>query len=130
MKWPSDIVLDAVVLVWKVFRVIEQDNDLLTQFAAGSSRKILVNLSIKWLEDVQCEHWRNKCQSCNLFGWDYLKRILTITSNCIIANKVKILNSTVVSLSRERQTTRKLKKLTRPRATDSKVKSAKKYRTS
>ena len=79
LKWPSDIVLDAVVLVWKVFRVIEQDNDLLTQFAAGSSRKILVNLSIKWL-DVQCEHWRNKCQSCNLFGWDYLKRILTITS--------------------------------------------------
>ena len=43
LKWPSDIVLDAVVLVWKVFRVIEQDNDLLTQFAAGSSRKILVN---------------------------------------------------------------------------------------
>ena len=25
LKWPSDIVLDAVVLVWKVFRVIEQE---------------------------------------------------------------------------------------------------------
>ena len=132
LKWPSDIVLDAVVLVWKIFRVIEHDNYLLAQFAAGSSRKILVTLSIKSLEDVQCEHWRNKCQSCNLFGWDYLKRILIITSNCIIANKVKNFNYTVVSLSRERQTTRKLKKLTRPRTTDSKVKlkSAKKCRTS
>ena len=31
LKWPSDIVLDAVILVWKIFRVTEQDNDLLTQ---------------------------------------------------------------------------------------------------
>ena len=130
LKWPSDIVIDAVVLVWKIFRVIEQDNDLLIQFASGSPRKILLELSIISVEDSQCEHWRNKCSNCNLFRRDYLKRILTITSNCIIANKVKNFNSMVSSQARRKETARKLKKLTHPTATDDDAKSAKKHRTS
>ena len=101
LKWPSDIVLDAVVLVWKIFRSIEQNSMLLVQFANRSPRKTLVDLSIKWLEDAQCEHWRNQCHNCKLFGWDYLKKIITITSNCITANKVKNFNSIIVSQSRE-----------------------------
>ena len=119
-----------MVLVWKIFRLIEQDNDLLIRFASGAPKKTLLELSIISLEDAQCEHWRNKCPNCNLFGWDYLKRILTITSNCIIANKVKNFNSMVISQSRQKETTRKLKKLTHPTTTDSDVKSAKKHRTS
>ena len=35
LKWPSDIVIDAVVLFWKIFRLIVQDNDLLIQFVSG-----------------------------------------------------------------------------------------------
>ena len=46
LKWPSDIVLDAVVLVWKIFRLIEQDNDLLIRFASGAPKKTLLELSI------------------------------------------------------------------------------------
>ena len=115
LKWPSDIVLDAVVFgTWKIFRNIEQSSMLLTEFANGSPRKTLVDLSIKWLEDAQFEHWRNQCHNCKLFGWDYLKKIITITSNCIIANKVKNFNSIIVSQTREKQNFRKLKKVTHP----------------
>ena len=87
LKWPSDIVLDAVVLVWKIFRSIEQSSMLLAQFASGLPIKTLVDLSIKCLEDAQYEHWRNQCHNYELFGWDYLKKIITIKSNCIIAKQ-------------------------------------------
>ena len=52
LKKHSDIVLDAVVLVWKLFRSIKQSSMLIAQFANGSPRKTLVDLSIKWLEDA------------------------------------------------------------------------------
>ena len=100
LKWPSEAVIDAVIIVWKLFVLIERNDKMMNQFVSGSSRKILVELATTKIESVQSEIWRNKCVHCDQFGWNYLKRILTITSNCIISNKVKNFNSQVAFQSR------------------------------
>ena len=40
LTWLFDIVLDVVVLVRKILRVIEKDNDLFIQFVSGSPKNI------------------------------------------------------------------------------------------
>ena len=50
LKWPSDVVLDAVIITWKIFMIIEQNDELLNRFIAGSSRNTLVHLSFSTIE--------------------------------------------------------------------------------
>ena len=107
LKWPSNIVVDSIVMVWRCFSVIEQNESLLKMFSTGPSREILVQLSLTLIELDSNEEWRINCQKCSTFGLDILSKLITVTSNCIIANKVKNVNSVLLSRS---ENCRKLKK--------------------
>ena len=86
--------------------VIERSDDLLIQFVASPSRRILVDLATSRIENVQSQNWRDKCVHCEKFGWDYLDIILTVT-NWIISNKVKNFNSKVAYRSSDKIRDRK-----------------------
>ena len=105
LKWPSDCVLEAIISLWKIFVKIEQNDHLMQTLIAGPSRKIIIQLTIDLIEENQSESW---CTGCNALGWDVLRKLLTSTTNCILSNKVKNLNSQIASRGEEK---RKLKKL-------------------
>ena len=108
LKYPSEIVLDAIIVVWKLFILIENNSELMSLFLGGPSRKILVDLTLNYLEDSnECDSWKYTCPSCNVCGLSIVRRLIFVASNCLIANKVKNYNSIVVSKGIEK---RKLKK--------------------
>ena len=45
LKYPSEIVLESSVIVWKIFMTIKNNNELMVKLLEGPSRKILVELS-------------------------------------------------------------------------------------
>ena len=109
LKWPSHIVIDAIIIVLKIFITIENDETLMRRFLAGPSRQILIQLTIILIEESQSINWRNTCSFCNVQGWTILRKITTITANIILTNKVRNVNSAL----REQQKnihSRKLKK--------------------
>ena len=74
----------------------------------GPCRKILVDLSMNViLEAGGCQLWSEQCASCSVNGFHVLQKILFVTGNCLLANKVKNYNSMVIFKSTEE---RKLKK--------------------
>ena len=108
LKYPSEIVFDSIIVVWKNFLIIEHNSELMSIFLNGPSRKILVDLALNDLENSEgFEIWRNSCASCRVCGWSIVRGLVFIASNCLIANKVKNYNSIVVSKGIEK---RKLKK--------------------
>ena len=109
LKWPSNIVVESIVMVWRCFSIIEHNESPLRQFSTGPSREILVQLSLTLIELDSNEDWRRSCPNCSTLGWDILSKLVTVTSNCIIANKVKNTNS--VLLSSRSENCRKLKKV-------------------
>ena len=50
LKYPSDEVINAVITLWKILYRIEQNNNLMRQFLAGTSKTILIQLSISRIE--------------------------------------------------------------------------------
>ena len=52
LNWPSDVVLEAVVMMYKIFVVIDKDNSLMSVLTNGPSKQILVSLSIKHVENT------------------------------------------------------------------------------
>ena len=92
LKWPSDVILDSVVILWKIFVSIDNNKSLLV-LAQGSSKQILVSLGIKYIEGEYSETWRNTCSSCSTVYWDILRQLFSVMANCIISNKIKNYNS-------------------------------------
>ena len=110
LKYPSQIVMDSIIVVWKnlLTSKIEHKSELMSVFLKGPSRKIIVDLTHNYLENTEgFEIWRNSCASCRVCGWSIVRRLVFVASNCLIANKVKDYNSIVVSKGIEK---RKLKK--------------------
>ena len=93
LKWPSHIVIDTIIVVWKVFVAIENEKLLMLRFLSGLSRKILIQLATLYIEDTQSENWRNICSCCNQQGWTILHKIISVAANCILENKVRNANS-------------------------------------
>ena len=93
LKWPSHIVIDVIIVVWKIFTAIENEKLLMLRFLSGPSRNILIKLATLYVEDTQSENWRNICSCCNRQGWPILHKISSIAANCILANKVRNANS-------------------------------------
>ena len=106
LKWPSDISLSLVILVWKIFISIKGNQKIWEIFVIGRCRNILVELSKNLLQVADSDHWRNTCPQCDTEGWDIAHKLIYVTSNCIISNKVKNHNSQISS----KEETRKLKK--------------------
>ena len=110
LKWPSHIVIDSIIIVLKIYMTIEGDYNLMQQFLALPSRKILIQLTITYIEDTQCVNWRNTCRSCNQQGWTILRKITSIATNCILTNKVRNVNSRLRELANSNSENRKIKK--------------------
>ena len=74
----------------------------------GPSRKILVDLNLKSIADNDDYNlWMNICSFCAVRGSHILHRLVFVSANCFLANKVKNYNSMVISKGMEK---RKLKK--------------------
>ena len=65
LKWPSDIALSLVILVWKIFISIEGNQKIWEIFVIGRCRNILVELSKNLLQVADSDHWRNTCPQCD-----------------------------------------------------------------
>ena len=108
LKYPSESLLCVVIMLWKIMVVIENDNNLLTLFVEGSSRNILVELTLVFMEEIgDIDVWRTICVNCNTSRLGILRKLVFTAANCIIANKIKNYNSLVSSKAIEK---RKLKK--------------------
>ena len=116
LKYPAMEVLESCILLWKIYTAIEEQPILFNKFISSTPRKILVSLSTIKIENTSSltEFWRSKCDNCLKVKWDILKKILCTISNCILANKVRNLNSLKVLKSSKRtsniEDNRKLKK--------------------
>ncbi|KAI6654495.1 hypothetical protein LOD99_891 [Oopsacas minuta] len=110
LKWPSSDVIDAIITLWKVFSSIESQPSIFNSFITGPSRSILIQLTTSLIEDEQAEVWRVMCDECGTLMWDVLAKLLTATSNCLMSNKIKNMNSQL-PLKPCVENTRKLKKL-------------------
>ena len=69
LKWPSNTVVESIMMVWKCFSINEQNESLMKLFSAGPSREILVQLSLTLIELKSNEDWRRSCQECSTLGW-------------------------------------------------------------
>ena len=110
LKYPSEPLLSVVIILWKIFVLIEiDDNQNLTKFVEGSSRDILVQLTLIFIEEV-CDDdiWRSNCVNCDTCRWKVVRKLVFTVAICIIANKIKNYNSLLSSRAIEK---RKLKKL-------------------
>ena len=108
IKYPSEMVLECIVIVWKIFVNIENDDELLMQLIEGPSRKILIELSIHYImASEHCDLWNKVCSSCAASGSYILQKLIFVAVNCFLANKIKNYNSLVVAKGVEK---RKLKK--------------------
>ena len=110
LKWPSAPVLVAVIKLWRIYSKIEMDSSIFSLFIRSPSRKILVYLTLNSIERDETEFWRNKCLSCNTIGWNMLKKIIISATNCILANKIKNMNSSKRTLSDSSHNSRKYNK--------------------
>ena len=63
LKYPSELVLQSIVDVWKIIISIESSNDLMAMLVEGPSRKILVDLSTNHILETECNFWSNVCSS-------------------------------------------------------------------
>ena len=60
LKWPSDLVVESIVVLWKIFMKIEEDEALKKLFYSSPSRKLLIQLTERVLVNEYSEHWRYK----------------------------------------------------------------------
>ena len=93
LKWPSHIVIDVIIVVWKIYVAIESEKLLMQRFLSGPSRNILIKLATLYVEETQSENWRNYCICCKQQSWTVFHKICSVAANCILANKVRNVNS-------------------------------------
>ena len=64
LKYPSEPILNIILVSWKIFYAIENNKELLAKLVNGSSRKILVELTLMYLEDSDNRDtniWKSNC---------------------------------------------------------------------
>ena len=100
--------MDSLIIVWKILTIIQSNNELISLFIEGQTRKILVTLAFGLLSDLDSgyEGWRTTCTSCNVKGSTILSSLIWSEANCLIANLVKNYNSSLALKGLEK---RKLK---------------------
>ncbi|KAI6657338.1 hypothetical protein LOD99_86 [Oopsacas minuta] len=99
LKWPLEIVIESIVVLWKIIIKIDENETLRKHFYSSSSRKVLIQLTENMLADNFIQHWRDNCKGCDTSGWTILRKILSVCTNCILANKVRNVNSEITSSS-------------------------------
>ena len=105
LKWPSNEAIDA----WSSFRKIENSHELWEEFLIGPSLPILVELTMILVEIHQSETWTYTCPGCEIVGWKILRKLVTVTSTCILSNNTKNMNALRASSSDNVREMKKLK---------------------
>ena len=107
LKWPSNCVIEVIVCLWKICKSIEEDPFLLKDIVKGPSRRLIVKITLKIIEEEESRTWRDNCPICDTVGWDMLEKLITSATNCLLSNKIK----NITSIQRlHTENTRKLKK--------------------
>ena len=74
LKYPTEIVLESVVTLWKIFSIIQNNSELMGAIVEGAARKILVELALNSIMDNHdCDAWRNTYPSCDVVGFSILR---------------------------------------------------------
>ena len=109
MKYPSELVLESIVIAWKIFLIIEKNSELISILVQEPSRKILVDLTMKSIADNDDYNlWMNICSFCAVRGFHILHRLVVVSANCFLANKVKNYNPIVISKGMEKEKIEKI----------------------
>ena len=58
LKWPSGFVVNVIVCVWRIFTSLEQQPQLFQDLIRGLSRQLIVNLTLRVIEDEDSVCWR------------------------------------------------------------------------
>ena len=78
LKYPSEFILESIVTLWKTLIAIESKDNLMAILMQGSSRKILVEVTLIFLEETDAIA-KSSCISCGV-------SILTILKNNIFTS--------------------------------------------
>ena len=104
LKYPSEHVLTSIITLWNA---IEANNQLLTLLVDGPSRRLLVELTLIYMEnDDDIDIWKANCINCDVYRWSILSKLIFTAANCFLANKIKNYNSSVLQIGIDK---RKLK---------------------
>ena len=95
LKYPSELVYQALIIMYEIFLKIDNHSNLSTLFYQGACRGKLVQLSLFVVEEKYSEIWRQWCV-CKVPKWEILKKIYTTVANCILSKKVRNFNSLVI----------------------------------
>ena len=85
LKYPSEPVLNSILVLWKTFYAIENNKELLAKLVSGPSRKILVELTLMYLEDSDNRDtniWKYNCVNCTNIQLEHL------TETCIYLSEL------------------------------------------
>ena len=102
LKYPSEIVLESIVDVWKIVIKIENSNDLMAMLVEGPSRKIIFDLSMNHILENEGDFWSKVCSSCGSRSRDILRKLIFVAVNCYLANTVKNYNSQLIGIEKRK----------------------------
>ena len=109
LKYPSRDIISAVTIQWQILVILEQNPALFSHFISESDKSILIQLAMSRIEFVGFEFWRDKCPDCQRPFASYLAQILSATTNCLLKNMIRNLNSErnwIIILKDQRKTTK------------------------
>ena len=106
LKYPSEFIVESIVTLWKTLIAIESKDNLTAIFMQGSSRRIIVQVTLIFLEETDAIA-KSSCISCSVSILTILKNLIFTCANCLLANTIENYNSAVASKGIEK---RKLKK--------------------
>ena len=83
LKYPSEFILESIVTLWKTLIAIEsKDNLMAILMQGGSSRKILVEVTLIFLEETDAIA-KSSCISCGVSILTILKNVIFTYTNCL-----------------------------------------------
>ena len=109
LKYPSEIVLESIVDVWKIVIKIENSNDLMAMLVEGPSRKIIFDVLMNHIIENEGDFWSKVCFSCGSRSRDILRKLIFVVVNCFLANIVKNYNSQLIARGIEKRKFKKFK---------------------
>ena len=94
--------LESTVTLWKTLIAIESKDNLMAILMQGSPRKILVEVTLLFLEETDAIV-KSSYISCGVSIVTILKNLIFTYTNCLLANKVENHNFAVASKGIEKR---------------------------
>ena len=90
LKYPSEFILESIVTIWETLIAIGSKDNLMAILMQGSSKKILMEVTLIFLDETDTIA-KSSCISCGVSILTILKNLIFTYTNCLLANKVKII---------------------------------------